>query len=129
MRKIFSLVIIFFACLWSFFAPQNVSADITDTSFDINVGDITPGGTTLIGSNSSETVDNVLTTILTKIIVAFGVCAAFIMTIGAGYMIIYHGQDEFLSKWKSIFSAGLIALVVALSAGIIVKLFAYILYS
>jgi hypothetical protein len=44
-------------------------------------------------------------------------------------MIIYHGQDEFLSKGKSIFTAGLIALVVALSAGLIVRLFSALLYA
>ena len=130
MKKIFIALLIFFGLigLSSIFTPQ-VLADITNTSFDIDVGSISAGGTSLIGSNSEATVDNVLSTILSKIIVVFWVCAAFIMTIGAGYMIIYHGQDEFLSKWKSIFTAGLIALVVALSAGIIVKLFAYILYS
>jgi hypothetical protein len=50
------------------------------------------------------------------------------MTIGAGYMIIYHGQDEFLSRWKAIFMSGIISLAIALSAGIIVRLFTYILY-
>lgn len=58
----------------------------------------------------------------------FGVLSVFIMTIGAGYMIIYHGQDEFLSKGKSIFVSGLIALAVALSAGLIVQLFSALLY-
>lgn len=43
-------------------------------------------------------------------------------------MIIYHGQDDLLSRGKSIFTAGIIALVIALSAGIIVRLFAYLLY-
>ncbi len=58
----------------------------------------------------------------------FGALAAFIMTIGAGYMIIYHGQDDLLSRGKTIFTSGIIALVVALSAGIIVRIFTYILY-
>lgn len=129
MRKLFFYLLPVFLVFWMFFVTDPVSADITDASFEINVGDITPGGTTLIGSNSEETVDNVLFTILEKILVVFWVCAAFIMTIGAGYMIIYHGQDEFLSKWKSIFTAGLIALVVALSSGLIVRLFSYLLYS
>jgi hypothetical protein len=56
------------------------------------------------------------------------VFAVFIMTLWAWYMIIYHGQDEFLSKWKSIFMSWIIALAVALSAWVIVKLFAYLLY-
>ncbi len=50
------------------------------------------------------------------------------MTIGAGYMIIYHGQDDLLSKGKTIFLSGIISLAIALSAGVIVNLFAYLLY-
>lgn len=129
MRKLFSWIIILFALVGFVFLSPWVAADITSTSFDINVWDITPWGTTLIWSNSEETVNNFLFTILEKILVVFWVCAAFIMTIGAGYMIIYHGQDEFLSKGKSIFTAWLIALVVALSAGLIVRLFSFLLYS
>ncbi len=130
MKKILLILALF---VWAFVALMSVETsvalgDITNTSFTIPVGDITPGSTALIGDKAGETVDNVLLRILEKLILMFGVLAALIMTIGAGYMIIYHGQDEFLSKGKSIFMSGIIALVVALSAGIIVKLFAYILY-
>lgn len=104
--------------------------DVTDTSFKIPVQDFTPGGTQFLGEwkGTTEVVSSVLSTTLEKLIVIFGALAAFIMTIGAGYMIIYHGQDDLLSRWKSIFMAGVIALVIALSAGIIVRLFTYILY-
>ena len=129
MKKTFLLSLLFLGSISLFFIPHGVFADITNTSFDINVSTFTPGWYSLIGWNSEATVDNVLSAILMKIIVIFWVCSALIMTIGAGYMIIYHGQDEFLSKGKSIFTAGIIALVVALSAGIIVRLFAYLLYS
>jgi len=50
------------------------------------------------------------------------------MTIGAGYMIIYHGDESLLSRGKSIFTAGLISLAIALSAGLIVKFISYLLY-
>lgn len=104
--------------------------DVTDTSFEIPVQDFTFGGTQFLGEGkgTTEVVGSVLSTTLEKLIVIFGALAAFIMTIGAGYMIIYHGQDDLLSRWKSIFMAGVIALVIALSAGIIVRLFTYILY-
>lgn len=101
---------------------------ITSTDFKISVGDITPSNKELIKTNTEQTVDNALAVILNKIIVIFWVLAVFIMTIGAWYMIIYHGQDEFLSKWKSIFVSGLIALTVALSAGILVRIFSLLLY-
>jgi hypothetical protein len=44
-------------------------------------------------------------------------------------MIFYHGQDELLSKGKSIFMSGLIALIVALASYYIVSLVRFILYS
>jgi len=104
------------------------SNNIKEANFEINVSDITPGSVELIWAWAGETIDNVLLTILEKLIVVFGVFAVFIMTLWAWYMIIYHGQDEFLSKWKSIFMSWIIALAVALSAWVIVKLFAYLLY-
>ena len=126
MKKI---LLIALGSIWLFiFLYLGVQADITDTSFTIDVGTITPGWSTLIKDGAGETVENILAITLNKLIVVFWVAAVFIMTIGAGYMIIYHGQDELLSKWKSIFFSWIIALVVALSAGIIVNLFTYLLY-
>lgn len=119
----------FSAC---FFSPADIFAswDITSDDFIIEVWTFTPGGTQFLDEDATtaSTVNNVLVTVLEKMIVIFGVLAAFIMTIGAGYMVFYHGQDDFLSKWKSIFISGIIALVVALSSGLLVKLFTYILY-
>ena len=111
------------------YLSPSVFAGIQDTSFTVDVATFSPGGTSLVGDGSADTISGFLDTALGKLIAVFWVCAAFIMTIGAGYMIIYHGQDDFLSKWKSIFSAGLIALVIALSAWLIVRLFSYLLYS
>jgi hypothetical protein len=123
-------IIFFFFLSLAFFLTwiYSLEADITDTSFTIDVGTITPGGNALIRDGAGATVENVLAITLNKLIVVFWVLAVFIMTIGAWYMIIYHWQDELLSKWKSIFFSGIIALVVALSAWIIVNLFTYLLY-
>lgn len=133
MKKIFS-VIIFLSLfvLPSLFMGEVFAADpwsIKNTSFTVEVDTFSPGGTALVGDGTDDTVSGFLDTLLGKLIMVFGACSAFIMTIGAGYMIIYHGQDDFLSKWKSIFTAGLISLVIALSAGLIVRLFSFLLYS
>ncbi len=104
------------------------SDDITSNDFEIRVGEMTPGGTDLIKEGAGETVNNFLEVVLSKLIIVFWVVAVFIMTIGAGYMIIYHGQDDLLSKGKTIFLSGIISLAIALSAGVIVNLFAYLLY-
>lgn len=105
------------------------ASNIDSPNFTINVGDFTPGSVAL-GDNddSTQAANNILGRIIDMLIVAFGALSLFFMTIGAGYMIIYHGQDEFLSRWKSIFMAWLISLAIALSAGMIVKFIAYLLY-
>jgi len=123
------LIFLFIATV-SFFWISEVFAvgDITDSSFQINVGNFIPGWSSFIESNAEDTVNNVLLTVLEKLLIVFWAFAVLIMTIWAGYMIIYHGQDEFLSKWKSTFMSGIIALAVALSAGVIVRLFALLLY-
>jgi len=124
----FSLYILWFGIIFLLsLCFVQASTDITSTSFTIPVW--TFWSTELIDEDTAGgTVNNVLLTILEKLILVFGACAIFIMTIWAGYMIIYHGQDEFLSKWKSIFMSGIIALVVALSAWLIVRLFSFLLY-
>lgn len=131
MKKIL-LFLVLLVSFWSFdvfSATEYFEWDIADDTFVIDVGNFTPvWRTDLVGEGTQETVNNVLLTILEKLIIVFWVLSVFIMTIGAGYMIIYHGQDEFLSKWKSIFMSGIIALAVALSAWVIVQLFAFLLY-
>ncbi len=134
MQKVFLYILlllsVFFFWTSAQAAPTDSPNDISKTSFQINVNEFTPGDNKLAGTSggSKEVVNNVLANLINKMIVAMGVIALFIMTIGAGYMIIYHGQDEFLSRWKSIFVAGLISLAVALSAGMIVNLMSYFLY-
>jgi len=101
-------------------------------SFEIKVSDIAPGWKNIDWVSSWQTAAKtwaaLLQSIINKLMIAFWVLALLIMTIWAWYMIFYHGQDELLSKWKTIFTAGIIALVVALSAWILVKIVAYMLY-
>jgi len=121
------LFVIFLIGIFSFWVEA--SSEIHKSNFTIDVNNFTPWSTELAGSNTTETANNILGEIIQLLIVAFWVLSLFFMTIGAGYMIIYHGQDEFLSRWKSIFVAGLISLAVALTAGLIVQFVAFILYS
>jgi uncharacterized membrane protein (DUF373 family) len=77
---------------------------------------------------AKKTVNNVLETIITKLIIAFWILSLFIMTVGWWYMIFSHGQDELLNKWKGIFTAWLTSLIIALSSWIIIKIVIYLLY-
>ena len=128
MIKKIVLFLLLFSVLSIWFTTNWIAADITSPGFMINVWDIAPGWSELDGGSAVGTWEKVLQTIITKLMIAFWVLALLVMTIGWGYMIFYHGQDDLLSKWKTIFSAWLIALAVALSAWILVKVVAYILY-
>lgn len=80
------------------------------------------------GWTAKETVDNALGLLVNKLMIAFWVLALFIMTVGWGYMIFAGWQDDLLNKWKSIFTAWIISLVIALSAWIIMKIVISLLY-
>lgn len=84
--------------------------------------------TSMKGATAKETANNVLQTIITKLMVAFWVLSLLIMTVGWWYMIFAHGQDELLNKWKWIFNSWLIALIVALSSWIIIKIVISLIY-
>lgn len=102
---------------------------IDQPTFQIKVSDISPGGNIFQWSNTEQTANSLLGTIIQKLMVALWSLSLLIMTIGAGYMILYHGQDELLSKWKSIFISGIVALAVALSSYYLVAFIRFILYS
>mgnify|MGYP001942619757 CR=1 FL=1 len=80
------------------------------------------------GKDTSQVINYTLGTVIQKLMIALWVLAVLIMTIWGGYIILYHGQDELLSKGKSIFMSGVTALVVALSSYYIVAILRYILY-
>lgn len=129
LRFLLVLCTVVSSCLVAWVHPLQASSDITSSSFTVPVWTFSPLGTWLVEGWSSGNVESLLARVLNALIVIFWVAAVFFMTLGAGYMIIYHGQDELLSKWKTIFTSGLIALVVALSAWLIVRLFIYLLYT
>ena len=102
---------------------------INTDMFTISVNDITPWMNITEGDNVEQVVNRALWTIIQKLMIALGSLSLLIMTVWAWYMILYHGQDELLSKWKSIFLSWITALVVALSSYYIVAFLRYILYT
>ena len=78
--------------------------------------------------NAKDTINFVLGSVIQKLMIALWVLALLIMTYGAWLIIIHHGEDEYLSKGKNIFIAGITSLVIALSSYYLVNMIAYILY-
>lgn len=107
---------------------NGTSGDISSEKFKINVGQISPGWSGLIDKKADKTVKNVLQRIIERMIIAIGTLALFVMIIGAGQIILYTGDDERLSRWKTVFTAWLIAVALALLSGLMVQLVAYLLY-
>lgn len=108
-------------------ADCSSSDSICSSAFTIQLDDFWLAGE-LIWGTAKETANNVIGRIIQSMMILIWVVALFIMTIGAGYMIIYHGDEELLSRGKGIFTAGISALVISLSAYYIVDLVGYLLY-
>lgn len=128
MKKILCICSLICAVLFANIYFTHATSNISSENFQISVGTISPWGDTHVQWGTEASVNSFLSTVIDKLIVAFGALSLLFMTIGAGYMIVYHGQDELLSRWKSIFVAGLISLAVALMAGMLVRFVAYLLY-
>ncbi len=113
----------------TFAAETDCTSDtsLCSPSFMIQLDDFSLAGE-LIGGTAKETVNNTIARIIQSMMIVFWVISLFIMTIGAGYMIIHHGDDELLSRWKGIFTAWITSLIIALSAYYIVDLVWYLLY-
>ena len=103
--------------------------DINTEYFMLNVNDFSPGWEWLIKNNAKATINTTLWTFIQKLMIALWSLALLIMTIWAWYMIIYNWQDEILSKWKSIFTSGIISLLVALTWYYIINLIRFLLYA
>ncbi len=129
-KIVLTLFIISSLFLWNnVFAAIIPPADLKSPSFTIDTWEFSVGWNGLKEAwNSQITMNNVLWRIIQKLMIALWVIALLIMTIGAGYMITFHGSDEFLNKGKSIFIGWITALIVALSSYYLVNLVGYILY-
>lgn len=128
-KKIFLWIIVLISLIfWNLIISSTTNAWIEDSSFMINTSDLLWTSNTIKQTTAKATIDKWLEVTVQKMMVALWVIALFIMTIGWWYMIFAHGQDELLNKWKSIFNAWLIALIVALSSSIIMKVVIYLLY-
>ena len=100
---------------------------IEKDNFRINPNSISPW-MDIQENDTEKNVNYALGTIIQTLMIALWGLSILIMTIGAGYIIMHHWQDELLSKWKSIFMSWIFALVVALSSYYIVSILTYILY-
>lgn len=138
-KRIVCLFLIFLSFSWFFLGSAHGDGTnkckwtgcINSEKFVIPVWKLVGNKSLLWGEekNTSQVINTVLGNIIQKLMIALGSFALIIMTVWGGYMILAHGQDELLSKWKSIFLSGIIALVVALSSYYLVSFIQFILYA
>lgn len=111
------------SCAW--WEESLCSAD-----FKINTSLFSPGWNNFKNkSTSKQTIDQFLTTLIQKLMIALWSIALFVMIIWSWFMIFAMWKDDNLNKWKTIFKAWIIALVIALSSYMMVSLLKYILYA
>lgn len=104
--------------------------DITSDWFEVPIWSLTPGDEWNLAWKSTEVVINMtLWNIIQKLMIGLGSVSLLVMTFWGWYMIFFHWQDELLSKWKSMFTSWIIALIVSLSSYYMVDLLRFILYS
>lgn len=81
-------------------------------------------------STSKEKINNLLNwKLIQNLMIALWVVSLFVMTVWAWYIIAYHWQDEFLSRWKSIFVTWIVSLIIALTSYYMVSLVRYIIFT
>lgn len=102
--------------------------DISSSGFEIRTGDLFPWAKPADKWSVTANTNFYLSKIIQMLMILLGSASLLIMTVWAGYMIMYHGQDELLSKGKSIFTAGIIALVVAGSSYYLVSAMRFLLF-
>lgn len=131
MKKIFLWIIVLFSiCFWNITYSVGCDPyDLASSCYTVDTIGLWLGwGEINNWGSAKDTVEIWLALIVNKLMIWFWVLSLFIMTVGWGYMIFAHGQDELLNKWKSIFSAWIISLTVALWAWIIMKIVISLLY-
>lgn len=134
MRKILLLILIFLHILSgasSLYAAGDNPNDLTSENFQVPVNIITPWVDDRYTDSwgSQWMVNELLNRNIRMLLIIMWSVALITMTVWAGYMIFPVWQEENLNKWKSIFTSGLIALVIALSSYMIIAFVRYILYS
>lgn len=112
-----------------YIASDESKWDLSSIGFQISVNDTLGVWIKVEDKKTSEVLNRTLGTVIQKLMVALWVLSVLIMTVWAWYIILYHGQDELLSKGKSIFMAWITALVVALSSYYLVSILRFILYN
>ena len=132
--KISTCIYVLFAIACSF-GMQNMYAnnDITKSDFIIDVWQITPGNAKIIESTewwdgAVDRTNFALGYIIQRLMLLIGWVALFIMTIWSWFMILHRWDDGMLSKWKDIFWAGIIGLIIALCSYYIVALARFLIY-
>lgn len=105
--------------------------DLSSRWFQVKVSELSPGNENEISKakTTEQVINMTLWNIIQKLMIGLGSVSLLVMTFWGWYMIFFHWQDELLSKWKSMFTSWIIALIVSLSSYYMVDLLRFILYS
>ena len=104
--------------------------DISNPDFIIEVDKLFPWVKTWGQTEDiNQTAGILIWTAIQKLMILLWFLSLAIMVVWTAYIVAYHGQDELLTKWKSMFVAGLSAMVIALLSYYIISLLRFVLFS
>lgn len=121
------LCVLSFSC--NLFADETSNTGFTSTGFMIDTGKFTIWNIEVSPDATAEqTLNQTLWTIIQKLMIGLWIVAFVVLVIGAGFMILAGWQDEYANRGKSIFTAGITALIVALSSYYLVALVRFLVF-
>jgi hypothetical protein len=101
--------------------------DFSSIWFELNTSDLFPWNRYWKKDDYKEDIYDFLMDIIQKMMIWLGSIALIIIVIWSSFMILYYWEDSMLTKWKSIFSAWIISLIVALSAYYMIEIIKYLI--
>lgn len=128
LKKIFFFVL----CLvWIFMVSDVWATGFTTDKFMINTSDFTISGeaSDLKWGTAQETIQKTLGTIIQKMMIGIWIVSFVILVVWAAFMIFAAWEDEYVNRWKSIFTAGMIALIVSLLSYYMVALVRFLVFT
>ncbi len=105
----------------------NSKDDFSSFWFKIDVWKMFPWNRYWKKDDYKTNIFDFLMDIIQKMMIALGSISLIIIVIWSAFLIIYHWEDSLLTKWKSIFSAWIIALIVALSSYYMIEIIKYLI--
>jgi len=108
-------------------SSEAASKDFSSIWFKLDTNKLFPWNRYWKSDDYKQNIFDFLMDIIQKLMIWLGSIALLIIVIWSAFMILYHWEDSMLTKWKSIFSAWIISLIVALASYYMIEIVKYLI--